>query len=110
MYPRQSLVQPPPRTLMIEQTAPFQADVVAAVRGASLAVGLTINTGRAPFTFTGALHTYLRVSHIHDVVVKGLEGAGRLRPVPLCRSRGGGDTHSAPSGRTVVGSQVLTVE
>jgi glucose-6-phosphate 1-epimerase len=54
----------------------FQADIVVAVRAVSLTVALTItNTGRVPFTFTCALHTYLRVSDIRDVVVKGLGGA-----------------------------------
>jgi glucose-6-phosphate 1-epimerase len=32
------------------------------------------NTGDAPFSFTGALHTYLRVGDIERVAVRGLEG------------------------------------
>ena len=36
------------------------------------------NTGGEPFDFSGALHTYLRVSDIANVVVRGLFGASYL--------------------------------
>lgn len=32
------------------------------------------NTGEAPFSFTGALHTYLRVTQVEDVALEGLYG------------------------------------
>lgn len=32
------------------------------------------NTGRTPWTFTGAIHTYLRVDDVRDVRVRGLQG------------------------------------
>lgn len=32
------------------------------------------NTGAAPFSFTGALHTYLRVTQVEDVALEGLYG------------------------------------
>jgi glucose-6-phosphate 1-epimerase len=34
-----------------------------------------INTGGAPFSFSGALHSYLRVAQVEEVVMLGLEGA-----------------------------------
>lgn len=40
----------------------------------SLALAVT-NTGAAPFAFTGALHTYLRVADIAATSVRGLAGA-----------------------------------
>lgn len=40
-----------------------------------LEVSLTIrNTSTAPFTYTGALHTYFGISHIDQVQVEGLDG------------------------------------
>ncbi len=43
--------------------------------GAKLEATLKVsNTGDAPFTYTGALHTYLSVSKITDVKVQGLDG------------------------------------
>ncbi len=42
----------------------------------TLSVALTVeNVGPAPFTFTGALHTYLSVIDVHQVRVDGLNGA-----------------------------------
>lgn len=32
------------------------------------------NTGRTPWTFTGAIHTYLRVDDVRDVRMRGLQG------------------------------------
>ena len=49
------------------------------VAGDALAMTLAVeNTGDAPFTFMGALHTYLRVGDVTRVGVRGLEGR-RLR-------------------------------
>jgi glucose-6-phosphate 1-epimerase len=43
--------------------------------GQALEITLRVeNTGDAPFSFTGALHTYLRVGDVERVVVRGLEG------------------------------------
>ncbi len=53
----------------------FVAELTVTVGGRSLALALTVtNTGTAPFAFTGALHTYLRVRAIEDVAVDGLGG------------------------------------
>ena len=47
----------------------------ATCHGNRLTVRLTVtNTGSTPFTFTAALHTYLRVSSTHDATVEGLSG------------------------------------
>jgi glucose-6-phosphate 1-epimerase len=53
----------------------FVAEVTVAIRGRSLTVTLAVeNTGAAPFSFTGALHTYVRVDDIARVTVHGLTG------------------------------------
>ncbi len=58
--------------------------------GETLRVALTTrNTGVAPFLFTQALHTYLRVADITDVRVEGLEGSpyiDQLRAGRVCKS------------------------
>ena len=55
---------------------PFIAEVCVTVGGRALDVLLSIeNPGQAPFAFTGALHTYLRVADIGSVRVRGLQGA-----------------------------------
>src|SRR5208283_6125294 len=36
------------------------------------------NTGKTPFPFEEALHTYNRVADVHDVRVQGLDGVGFL--------------------------------
>ena len=53
----------------------FVAVVTAAIGARTLTVTLTIeNTGAAPFDFTGALHTYLRVGDLAGTTVYGLTG------------------------------------
>lgn len=53
----------------------FEAMVVATVGGMSLTVALSVlNPGDEPFSFTAALHTYLLVDDVRDVVIAGLEG------------------------------------
>jgi len=53
----------------------FQLDLWVSVGGPDLRVAFEVtNTDARPFTFTGALHTYLRVSAIEDVTVDGLAG------------------------------------
>lgn len=52
----------------------FRADIAVRVSGAALTVTLAVdNTGDAPFAFTGALHTYLRVGDATAARVRGLE-------------------------------------
>ena len=56
----------------------FQAQLtVRAERALGMSLAIT-NTGDDPFSFTGALHTYLRVADVTRVRVQGLEGV-RLR-------------------------------
>lgn len=50
--------------------------------GAELSVSLQMeNTGDAPFTITGALHTYLAVGDIRRTTIEGLDGAEYLDTV-----------------------------
>ena len=54
---------------------PFHARLRVGLAGARLAVALEIeNTGAAAFAFTAALHTYLRVDDLSQVVIEGLQG------------------------------------
>ena len=53
----------------------FATELSAALDGGALVVTLAVeNTGDAPFAFTGALHTYLRVDDVADVTLDGLGG------------------------------------
>lgn len=53
----------------------FEAEVAVTLRPRTLEVTLQIvNRDAAPFTFTAALHTYLRVHDIRDVSIDGLAG------------------------------------
>jgi len=57
----------------------FEAELGIVLGGDQLAITLTIaNTGHDSFTFTSALHTYLRVQDITRVAVRDLKGL-RLR-------------------------------
>lgn len=54
----------------------FRAELTVNLSGAQLDIELAIdNTGDAPFTFTAALHTYLRVNEIENAQLTGLAGA-----------------------------------
>lgn len=54
----------------------FTAELTVTVGGPTLEVTLAVvNGGAAPFAFTGALHTYLRVDDVGRAVVRGLAGA-----------------------------------
>lgn len=73
-------------TLRLEDSAPtralwphaFEATLAASLSPRGLRTTLTLrNTGTAPFSFTAALHTYLRVDDIADVRLEGLQGAAR---------------------------------
>jgi glucose-6-phosphate 1-epimerase len=53
----------------------FQAKMKVSVGGIRLELNLTVmNTGSEPFSFTTALHTYLRVEDIHNTKIEGLHG------------------------------------
>lgn len=51
----------------------------------------TQNTGRAPFAFENALHTYLAVGNVRDCAVTGLEGAEYLDKTEGMRRKKQGD-------------------
>lgn len=54
---------------------PFRARLRVALSATRLALTLEIsNTGTAPFAFSAALHTYLRVDDIANVAIEGLQG------------------------------------
>jgi glucose-6-phosphate 1-epimerase len=53
----------------------FTAELKVTAANRQLETALTVtNTDQQPFTFTGALHTYLRVEDIRQVAVEGLQG------------------------------------
>ncbi len=55
----------------------FVLELAVTVTGRTLDVSLAVtNTGAGEFTFTAALHTYLRVIDISKTAVRGLVGAG----------------------------------
>jgi glucose-6-phosphate 1-epimerase len=55
--------------------AEFRLTLTVQVSGASLTLTLGVeNNGAAPFSFTGALHSYLRVRDVADAQVLGLQG------------------------------------
>lgn len=56
-----------PHAFRLELTVMLEADRI------DFELSVT-NTGEAPFDFTGALHTYLRVTQVEDVALEGLYG------------------------------------
>lgn len=53
----------------------FALELAATVGGPRLHIALTVtNTGNADFTFSGALHTYLRLADVHNATVEGFAG------------------------------------
>jgi glucose-6-phosphate 1-epimerase len=53
----------------------FEAELTVRVAGRSLEIELAcLNTGAERFSFTAALHSYLRVKSLHDVSLSGLAG------------------------------------
>ncbi len=57
----------------------FLAGLLVTLGGREIEINLTItNTDVAPFTFTAALHTYLKVTEIRDVYLDGLGGHSYL--------------------------------
>lgn len=57
--------------------AEFLATLAVRVGGPQLSVALAVeNTGKSPFTFAAALHTYLRVRDIANALLVGLHGSG----------------------------------
>ena len=56
--------------------ASFEATLTVRVGGSRLVVELRVrNAGSSPLSFTGALHTYLRVHDVAQAEVRGLQGA-----------------------------------
>lgn len=56
-------------------SAEFRATLAVRVGGSRLVVALGVeNTGASPFSFTSALHTYLRVQDVAKAEVVGLQG------------------------------------
>jgi glucose-6-phosphate 1-epimerase len=54
---------------------PFVAELTVRLGAASIDVALSVvNSGRAPFEFTAALHSYIRVDDVRGVRVRGLDG------------------------------------
>jgi glucose-6-phosphate 1-epimerase len=54
---------------------PFQAKVKVSVGGTRFRVDLTVtNSGSSSYSFTAALHTYLRVENIFNTIIDGLDG------------------------------------
>ena len=54
---------------------PFHAELTLMVEGDRIDIELGItNTGGAPLSFTGALHSYLRVAQAEEAVLEGLKG------------------------------------
>ena len=54
---------------------PFRAEITVMLEVDRIDVELcVVNTGAAPFAFTGALHSYLRVVQVEDVALEGLYG------------------------------------
>jgi len=54
---------------------PFRCELQVSVGAGSVKTLWVHNTGDAPFTWTGALHSYLAVDHVRECSVHGLEGA-----------------------------------
>lgn len=53
----------------------FRLELTVMLEAGRLDLELCVaNTGEAPFSFTGALHTYLRVVQVEDVALEGLRG------------------------------------
>jgi glucose-6-phosphate 1-epimerase len=78
---------------------PCIVDYTVALGEESLSLSLSVvNTGTRDFSFTAALHTYLRVEDIQSVSVKGLQGL-RYRDTAL----GGSENIEADSLLTVIG-------
>jgi len=70
----------------------FDATYMVEVSDRALRLALTIeNTGAAPFAFTAALHTYLRVAEIADVAIDGLASV-------RCRDQTAGGAEHADEG------------
>ncbi len=54
---------------------PFQVKLKVSVAGAKLSLSLAVmNTGDETYSFTGALHTYLRVEDVRQTHIEGLQG------------------------------------
>lgn len=55
---------------------PFAIELSVTAHGSTLVLAFAVtNTGAASFTFTAALHTYLRIADVHATLIRGLQGA-----------------------------------
>jgi glucose-6-phosphate 1-epimerase len=55
---------------------PFAIELAVTAQGPTLVLAIAVtNTGSAAFTFTTALHTYLRIADVHATSIHGLQGA-----------------------------------
>ena len=79
----------------------FRLELAVTVDDARLTVALTVdNTGDAPFAFSAALHTYLRVRDVEAIAIDGLAGL-RYRD-----SAHGGTEHVQPEGALAIAGEV----
>ena len=93
---------------------PFAAEIAVTVGGPRLHIAFSVtNTGDADFTFSGALHTYLRLKDVFQTTVEGFAGIPykntftEQREAPQSeRLLGFGP---AGAGRVVYGAQAVTV-
>ena len=82
---------------------PFRLTLGIALGGDRLRLALRVqNTGDAPFLFTAALHTYLRVADAERVSVEGLSGVGY-------RDKTAGDRPAVRSGPLRVSGEMDSV-
>jgi len=55
---------------------PFAIELSVTARASTLVLAFAVtNTGATSFTFTTALHTYLRIADVHATLIRGLQGA-----------------------------------
>jgi len=91
---------------------PFRARYRVSV-GDTLGLALeVVNTGTAPFTFEAALHTYLTVSDVNAVAVRGLENTAFIDKVDgFTRKRHGGEplTLTGETDRVFLGTRAACV-
>lgn len=82
----------------------FRAELSIGLEAERLDLELEIsNTGSTPFTFTTALHTYLRVSEVEEMTLEGLRGCRYLD----ADGEGNHRTEQVESGTTVVIDRVV---
>lgn len=79
----------------------FLAELSVELEEGRIAIHLAVtNTDDAPFSFTGALHTYLRVADVHRASVEG------LRAVTYRDKLRGGETHVEEDAELRIGDEI----